>query len=174
MGTLTTLSDVQNSLFVPDLGRWVDRSRYLRLTRPTRVESDAASITGTLGSTRPRASSRAKTPSIAPSSGTIAEEPSPEEEAEEIAAEDSTDHIVARGKYMVLPEGLVDWEHWEEKDREELDDYVRHLLHSKKWKAKRTWRGFKQYFKTRMPSPGSLAGRRELTAALFSQRWERS
>lgn len=56
---------------------------------------------------------------------------------------------IARGKYLILPEGLVDWDKWSPDEREELDDYVRHLLHSRKWKLRRTWRGFKQYFMTR-------------------------
>ncbi|KAK4702022.1 hypothetical protein P7C70_g4208, partial [Phenoliferia sp. Uapishka_3] len=160
VGTLTTLSDVQNSLFVPDLGRWVDRTRYLRLTRPPATQTTPEKLPGTSIRSSVRSSSppaRGRTPSIAPSTIAEAPESDVEQDAELALAVTDTadetdseklDHIQARGKYLVLPEGLVDWEHWDDKDREELDDYVRHLLHSKKWKAKRIWRGFKQYFKT--------------------------
>jgi len=34
---------------------------------------------------------------------------------------------------------------WSEEDKAELDDHVRHLLHSKKEGFKRSWRGFLQY-----------------------------
>ncbi|KAM0748244.1 hypothetical protein T439DRAFT_328224 [Meredithblackwellia eburnea MCA 4105] len=155
VGTLTTLSDVQNSLFVPDLGRWVDRTRYLRLTKPPSDEPSAVEGAAEVGATADDAAApkrRRRAPSTAVPSG----EPTIPEDGASIAettasaesAEVALAHIEARGKYLVLPEGMVDWEHWTDKEREELDDYVRHLLHSKKWKAKRGWRGFKQYFRT--------------------------
>lgn len=71
-----------------------------------------------------------------------------------------------RGDFAVLPPG-VDWGDWTDEEKAELDDYVyvasnsrynealilttlirRHLLHSKKEKSKRVWRGFKKYFST--------------------------
>ncbi|KAL8278272.1 hypothetical protein RQP46_009304 [Phenoliferia psychrophenolica] len=154
VGTLTTLSDVQNSLFVPDLGRWVDRTRYLRLTKPpsTEVLADGSPSSSSSSTPPPLPGSPLKAPATIPEE----EGRSPEDDAELAIAHEAHDgpdcpecpHIIARGKYLVMPEGLVDWEHWDDKDKEELDDYVRHLLHSKKWKARRTWQGFKQYFKT--------------------------
>lgn len=138
VSTLTTLNDVQNSLFIPQLGRWVDRSRYLRLTRPP------PSDTIPLDSSEPSEQPSSTAPSAAGSSRT--DIPAIPEEPE--AEPPGTPPVVARGEYLVLPEGLVDWEKWSEKDRQGLDDYVRHLLHSRKWKARRTWRGFKQYFRT--------------------------
>lgn len=55
---------------------------------------------------------------------------------------------VVKGKYFVLPTTLVDMNDWTEQEKADLDDYVRHLLHSRKEKARRTWRGFKKYVKT--------------------------
>lgn len=148
VSTLTMLNDVQNSLFIPQLGRWVDRSRYLRLTRPRPPD------TIPLDSSEPSEQPSSTAPSAAGSSRT--DIPAIPEEPE--AEPPGTPPVVARGEYLVLPEGLVDWEKWSEKDRQGLDDYVRHLLHSRKWKARRTWRGFKQYFRTRalLSSPPGL------------------
>lgn len=47
-------------------------------------------------------------------------------------------------RYAVLPHG-ISLEGWTEEDKRELDDHVRHLLHSKREGFKRNWRGFKQY-----------------------------
>ncbi|KAF3232875.1 hypothetical protein TWF192_002802 [Orbilia oligospora] len=48
--------------------------------------------------------------------------------------------------YAVLPHGVT-IDDWTEEERAMLDDHVRHLLHSKREKFKRGWRGFKQYVK---------------------------
>lgn len=55
---------------------------------------------------------------------------------------------VVKGKYFILPSSLVDMSDWTEQEKADLDDYVRHLLHSRKEKARRSWRGFKKYVKT--------------------------
>ena len=66
---------------------------------------------------------------------------------------------VVKGKYFVLPTTLVDMHDWTEQEKADLDDYVRHLLHSRKEKARRTWRGFKKYVKTRGSSRSSTSFR---------------
>jgi hypothetical protein len=47
-------------------------------------------------------------------------------------------------RYAVLPHG-VSLEGWNEEDIEELNDHVRHLLHSRREGFKRSWKGFKKY-----------------------------
>ena len=47
-------------------------------------------------------------------------------------------------RYAVLPHGLS-LEGWSEEDKADLDDHVRHLLHSRREGFKRSMRGFKQY-----------------------------
>jgi hypothetical protein len=53
-----------------------------------------------------------------------------------------------RGEYAVLPAGIA-WDDWTEEEREDLDDYVRHLLHSRKERMRRRLRGFIQFVSRR-------------------------
>lgn len=50
--------------------------------------------------------------------------------------------------YAVLPHGVT-LDGWSEEDIEALDDYVRHMLHSRRNKFKRGMRGFGKYLKKR-------------------------
>ena len=47
-------------------------------------------------------------------------------------------------RYAVLPHG-IDLDEWTEEDKADLDDHVRHLLHSRREGFKRSMKGFKQY-----------------------------
>ncbi|VDC01063.1 unnamed protein product [Peniophora sp. CBMAI 1063] len=49
-----------------------------------------------------------------------------------------------RGEYAVLPAGIA-WDDWSEQERAELDDYVRHLMHSRRERFRRRLRGFGQF-----------------------------
>ncbi|KZV77780.1 hypothetical protein PENSPDRAFT_645383 [Peniophora sp. CONT] len=49
-----------------------------------------------------------------------------------------------RGEYAVLPAGIA-WDDWSEQERAELDDYVRHLMHSRRERFRRRLRGFIQF-----------------------------
>lgn len=51
--------------------------------------------------------------------------------------------------YAVLPEG-INLDGWSPQDKEELNDHVRHLLHSRREGFKRAMKGFGQYVKKRM------------------------
>lgn len=55
---------------------------------------------------------------------------------------------LTESRYAVLPEGetLQGWTH---EEKEELDDMVRHMLHSRKARAKRAIKGFSQYVRRR-------------------------
>jgi hypothetical protein len=54
--------------------------------------------------------------------------------------------VLSDSHYAVLPHG-VSLEGWTEEDKEMLNDHVRHMLHSKKEKFKRGWKGFRQYIR---------------------------
>ncbi|KAK6501174.1 hypothetical protein TWF481_009021 [Arthrobotrys musiformis] len=145
VSTLSTLTNVQNSLFIPNLGSFINR-------HPT---YDLSAVGGGRGSRR---GSRAEqpTPSImeglrippeteetVPGDG---EGPiSPALERQRSHALSITSNLTD-SHYAVLPHGVT-IDDWTEEERAMLDDHVRHLLHSKREKFKRGWRGFKQYVK---------------------------
>lgn len=54
--------------------------------------------------------------------------------------------------YAVLPHGVT-LDGWSKEDVEALDDYVRHMLHSRRNKFKRGMRGFGKYLKKRKSCP---------------------
>lgn len=60
----------------------------------------------------------------------------------------SMSSVVAGPRYAVLPEGH-EWEGWTREDFMELNDHVRHMLHSRRSKFKRAMRGFGQYVRKR-------------------------
>ena len=117
---------------MPDLGRYLNRRPTYTLTRHATGATQA---------------------------GAIKEEPVIEEAAEEIVDEEE---LEARRTYTltsmtsrldgqhfaVLPHGER-LEGWTAEDRAELNDHVRHLLHSRKEKFKRSMKGFGQYVKKR-------------------------
>ena len=132
VSTLNTLTNVQNSLFIPDLGKYLNRRPTYTLTRRATGATQA---------------------------GTIIEEPALEEAAEEFVAEENlTPHrtytltsMTSRlddTHFAVLPHGER-LEGWTAEDRAELNDHVRHLLHSRKEKFKRSMKGFGQYVRKR-------------------------
>lgn len=140
MSTLTTLTNVQNSLFVPDFGRYggrfINRRPTYQLTRPaTATPSDsstdedlspateeAAAVTGT---TRPTAAR-------VPTGATL----------------NTITSRVNERFYAVLPHG-VELKGWSEEEKLELNDHVRHMLHSRRSKFSRRMRGFGQYVRRR-------------------------
>lgn len=58
------------------------------------------------------------------------------------------DSRMSDSRYAVLPHGTT-LEGWSREDKKELNDHVRHMLHSKRSKFKRSMRGFGQYVKRR-------------------------
>ena len=120
---------------MPDLGRYLNRRPTYTLTRRG---------TGT---------------TYAP---TIIEDPVVEETAEDVV--DEEERTIPRRTYTVtsmtsrlddshfavLPHGER-LEGWNAEDRAELNDHVRHLLHSRKEKFKRSMKGFGQYVRKRKP-----------------------
>lgn len=126
VSTLTSITNVQNSLFIPSLGRWVNR-------RPTYDISEIQ---------RPM-------PGRYPDSlANIAEEAQrTQTEEEERPGADRAYSISSRledSHYAVLPHGKT-LEGWRKEDVDSLNDHVRHMLHSRRSKFKRGLKGFGRY-----------------------------
>lgn len=154
VSTLTTLTNVQNSLFVPDLGRWLNR-------RPTyELSSRRSTVTRRPEPAIPEKDSMGMTP--------IQSEPThtPEEDQEplgptpsiqrtwswqrkpRIERTHSISSVVSDSHFAVLPHG-VSLEGWSDEDKEALDDHVRHMLHSKRSKFKQRMVAFGKYIRKR-------------------------
>ncbi|KAL7809253.1 hypothetical protein V8C26DRAFT_412063 [Trichoderma gracile] len=139
--TLSTLTNVQNSLFVPDLGPWINR-------RPTYVLSQReAGPHGRLGRAAEREEERL--PEIPDEEARVETGVEPAAEAETAAPTTlrRSDTITSRltdSHYAALPHGFS-LEGWTEEEKLELDDRVRHMLHSRRSRFKRTMKGFGQY-----------------------------
>ncbi|ATY65905.1 integral membrane [Cordyceps militaris] len=146
--TLSTLTNIQNSLFVPDLGKLINR-------RPTYIltQHDPERVVSRPGTSEPRTSGTQQEPvtsGVAPDE-TIEELPALEEaEAEadipppHIRRTDTITSRLSDSHYAALPHG-VSVTHWTDAEKRELDDHVRHMLHSRRSKLKRMMKGFGQY-----------------------------
>ncbi|KAI9744140.1 MAG: hypothetical protein M1818_002292 [Claussenomyces sp. TS43310] len=135
VSTLTSLTNVQNSLFVPDLGRYLNRRPTYTLSRHDSIlgpKEDVEKIEEDFEGEDDRESTHPQdrvAPGLARSETltTISS-----------SLSDNTEH------YAVLPHG-TSLEGWTAADKQELNDHVRHLLHSRRAKFKRGMKGFKQY-----------------------------
>lgn len=137
--TLSTLTNVQNSLFVPDLGSWVNR-------RPTYVLSQPEMVTP-----RPApARETAQLPEQPTIEETVGERDGPRSDEIETAAapgirrSTTITSQLSDSHYAALPHGQT-LEGWSATEKWELDDHVRHMLHSRRSKFKRQMKGFGQY-----------------------------
>ncbi|KAF2673927.1 hypothetical protein BT63DRAFT_422036 [Microthyrium microscopicum] len=130
VSTLTTLTNLQNSLFVPDLGRFLSRRPVYTLTpTPTRTSTFPAPA-------KP-------SPPIAEAPTDIEPEPEDRRTLQRTSTIDST---LSESRYAVLPHGR-DLAGWSRIEKDEVNDHVRHMLHSRRSKFKRGMRGFGQYVK---------------------------
>ncbi|KAH7304092.1 hypothetical protein B0I35DRAFT_414754 [Stachybotrys elegans] len=133
--TLSTLTNVQNSLFVPDLGNWVNR-------RPTYVLSQRQAE-----QVPPRhrrsVGQHDRPDSIAglQPAETIQEEP---QGPPTLQRSSTITSRLTDSHYAALPHG-VSLEGWSATEKWELDDHVRHMLHSRRSRFKRRMKGFGQY-----------------------------
>jgi hypothetical protein len=136
VATLTSLTNVQNSLFIPNLPFLNRRPTYNLKRRPSETESlnDIRRILGT-----------AQTPQAE----TVAPPAFRRTETEGTTATLATiDSQLSESRYAVLPHGQS-LEGWTKDDKAEVNDHVRHMLHSKRSKFKRTMRGFGLYVRRR-------------------------
>lgn len=170
VSTLTTLTNVQNALFVPDipfLNRYYNRRPTYELTRgPSRVTELSEPITPSLT----RQVSRVPTHKPVPPTPEPPEVPPKTREQNErvlyrgdsstpepLLAPDRnrrasiTSHV-EDDHYAVLPHGVT-LDGWTQDDVDMLDDYVRHMLHSRRSKFKQSMKGFGKYIRKRKYSP---------------------
>ncbi|KAL9113724.1 MAG: hypothetical protein Q9227_002169 [Pyrenula ochraceoflavens] len=124
VSTLSTLTNVQNSLFVPSLGRLLNRRPTYRISeepeKSRTIDKLKASLKRIATSGEARDGKEKKTKSK--------EKPPPLSDAQ----------------YAVLPDGET-LEGWTYEEQKELDDLVRHMLHSRRARFKRSMKGFWQY-----------------------------
>lgn len=118
VATLSTLTNVQNSLFLPSLGKFVNRQPAYKLEgRPKEARAIDKLKNLLKNISKP---------------------------VKKVKEED----ILKDAQYAVLPDGER-LEGWTQQDKEELDDAVRHMLHSKRAQFKRAMKGFRQYVRRR-------------------------
>lgn len=132
IATLSTLTNVQNSLFVPDLGHFLNR-------RPTYTFTRDPSVIPEIDTDPPTETDDDDTRPVRPEL----------ERSVTITSElgDADD-----GHYAVLPHG-ISLKGWSAAEKEELNDHVRHLMHSRRAAFKRSMKGFGQYVRRRTLSP---------------------
>ena len=135
VATLTTLNNVQNSLFIPNLGTWYRRQPTYDLSQPSPVtppdeESGHAqtSVDYEKQTETTETEGRARRPG-APRMDTISS----------VLTGMSEGH-----NYAVLPHG-ASLPGWTPEEKAALNDHVRHLLFSKRAKFRRGLRGFGRY-----------------------------
>ncbi|UKZ78587.1 hypothetical protein TrVFT333_006333 [Trichoderma virens FT-333] len=138
--TLSTLTNVQNSLFVPDLGPWINRrptyvlsprdaGPLARLGRPAEREEPLPETTEEVSRVETGVESVAEAEAGAPVT---------------LRRSDTITSRLTDSHYAALPHGFS-LEGWTEEEKLELDDRVRHMLHSRRSRFKRTMKGFGQY-----------------------------
>ncbi|KAK8215271.1 hypothetical protein M8818_001892 [Zalaria obscura] len=136
IATLSTLTNVQNSLFIPDLGKLLNRRPTYTLTaRPTKA-----------GPSGPEKKKEKEEEEEEEMEMELASQLAAEERPEAVRMEslDTINSRLSESRYAVLPHG-VSLEGWTEAEKAELNDHVRHLLHSKRAAFKRSLKGFGQY-----------------------------
>ncbi|UNI15927.1 hypothetical protein JDV02_002411 [Purpureocillium takamizusanense] len=133
--TLSTLTNVQNSLFIPDLGSWVNR-------RPTYILSprDLQHIRPVSAEVPPPPPEQPQIPEEVPEG----QEPTEEMSHPSIQRSDTITSRLTDSHFAALPHGRT-LEGWTADEKWELDDHVRHMLHSRRSRFKRRMKGFGQY-----------------------------
>lgn len=157
---MTTLTNVQNSLFIPDLGRFLNRRPTYTLTRrPTNIPEAEAPKDLTSPARIPPRTPEVQAPqedlSLEATRYLTAEEKSELEHPDTDTSKrfkarrtHSLASVMSDTQFAVLPHG-VSLAGWSQEDKDELNDHVRHLLHSRRAKFKRGMKGFGQYVRRR-------------------------
>lgn len=130
VSALSTLTNVQNSLFIPNLGGFINRMPTYTITRPQYSSDEEQGITTDEGE---------------PSDGDKTKE---RPTLEQLGTFTSMSSVLRGPKYAVIPEGHG-LDGWSREDYAELNDHVRHMLHSRRSKFKRSMKGFRQYIRKR-------------------------
>lgn len=140
VATLTSLTNMQNSLFVPNLPFFNRRPTYQLRRRKSETESqeDFDRIMAPVYAEQAQRRATQATPRLKRS-------PTDTSTAATLMTIDSQ---LSESRYAVLPEG-TSLEGWSRDDKKEVNDHVRHMLHSRRSKFKHTMRGFGQYVRRR-------------------------
>jgi hypothetical protein len=146
------LTNVQNSLFVPNLGRWLNRRPTYNLTRAPSKITEVSSAEAT-----PTATNVLQDPSAPKLDPTTPEHPPVQrtwswQREPRVQRRGSISSVLTDSHYAVLPHG-VDLDDWSEEDKEALDDHVRHMMHSRRSKFKQRMRAFGKYVSKRRSFP---------------------
>ncbi|KAI1747070.1 hypothetical protein F4782DRAFT_452054 [Xylaria castorea] len=116
VSTLNNVTNIQNSLFIPSLGRFINRRPTYNLTRaPGRHDLGTGPTT------------------IGPPRDGFQQGPHVEDQDYEF-----------NFNHAILPDG-VSLQGWTKEEMAELNDHVRHMLHSRRNKFKRTMQAFGKY-----------------------------
>lgn len=138
VATLTSLTNVQNSLFIPNLGRFVNRRPTYVLRQAPSEKQSLEDINRILEPVRETGTEeQIGGPSLGRTQSTAT-----------MATLATIDSHMSESRYAVLPHG-TNLEGWTKEEKKELNDHVRHMLHSKRSKFKRSMRGFGQYVRRR-------------------------
>ena len=146
MSTLSTLTNVQNSLFIPNLGSFLNRQpTYTLSPRPRGHPIDT--------STEPNAQPPTIHEVDTTSTGEKVELPppvpiegGPHTQLTRSNTLSTITSTLSESRYAVKPEDFS-FEGWSASEKAEINDHVRHQLHSRRSKFKRGLRGFRQYVK---------------------------
>jgi hypothetical protein len=139
VSALTTLNNVQNSLFLPNLPWLYNRQPTYDLMQSASESSDEEMGTVTRGASRNDRLTDMTQPGE--------HEQASRGELRRTDTIDSTLSTLEEGPghhFAVLPHG-ASLPGWTDEEKDALDDHVRHLLHSRRAKFKRTMRGFGRY-----------------------------
>ena len=168
VSTLSTLTNVQNSLFIPDLGRFLNRrptydlSPYVTSGTPPPGEKAGGRSTAP-SSISTRTEPVEPKPPVPPKSPVKPKQPrdleletdsepkllTPEIEPQQrLGRTMSISSSMSESRYAVLPHGVT-LVGWSDEDKELLNDHVRHMLHSKRSAFKRGMKGFGKYVRKR-------------------------
>lgn len=120
---------MQNSLFIPNLGGFINRTPTYQISRTPPSDEETGLSTDEAESLDERQrKERLRLEQLRPFS--------------------SMADVIEGPRYAVLPEGH-ELEGWTHEDFAELNDHVRHMLHSRRSKFKRSMKGFGQYVRRR-------------------------
>ncbi|ORY64781.1 uncharacterized protein BCR38DRAFT_430985 [Pseudomassariella vexata] len=140
VSTLSSITNVQNSLFVPSMGKWANR-------RPTYTISRTPAVPGAFPSSALPTATREE--SLRADENYTVEWTdyfSSPSSAPQRPAVDRIPSTVTDRFYAVRPHD-VSLQGWSDEEVAQLDDHVRHMLHSRCSKFRRKMKAFGQYVK---------------------------
>lgn len=144
VSTLTTLNNVQNSLFLPNLP-WLYNRQPTYDLGPSSSDSDEE-----MGMARRPTGEEAPLAEMTQPGEAEQAARDGQEDPGQLRRQNSIDSILSTMEegpghhYAVLPHG-ASLQGWSDEEKAALDDHVRHLLHSRRARFKRTMKGFGRY-----------------------------